>query len=163
MRFETLAVLTLASLATANRKPNPWDPLDVRSLKKCQAGCIQSTLPKLGDGKFVILQTPNEYFCASPDLKEWLRDEVFPCGVTACGRKVKLYAKRGMKWLRNTCPNLTFTEAEFSQPAGQPAGGASAGTPAEQPGAEHSGQPAAEPAGAEDPEAGDESHDDNDN
>lgn len=177
MRFETLAIFTFASLAVAN-KPNPWDPLDVRPLKRCQADCVKSTLPKLGEGKFVILQTPNEYFCASPDLKTWLRDDLFPCGAISCGRKTELYAKRksflifsnlttailaglagdtdtalfhtgGMTWLRNTCPTITFTESEFASPSGQPAGEAPTGSSGAEPSSEPSGSPEATPTGSE--------------
>ncbi|EHA56450.1 hypothetical protein MCOR27_009385 [Pyricularia oryzae] len=153
MRFETLAIFTFASLATATFAPNPWDPLDVRPLAKCQANCVRATLPKLGEGKFVILQTPNEYFCASPDLMTWLRDDLFTCGAAVCGRNTERFAKRGMMWLHATCPSIAFNEAELAPPAGAPAAGAPAGapsgSPAGQPGAEPSGAPAAAPAGPE--------------
>ncbi|TLD19985.1 hypothetical protein PspLS_09394 [Pyricularia sp. CBS 133598] len=120
MRFDIIAILSLATLATAtSRKSNPFQPVSLKGLKKCQAACVSATIGNLGHGNIAIMSTPAKDFCSQPDLKLWLVKEVFPCGQVTCGRKVRLYAKRGMKWLRKTCPGVTFVEADFMQPAPQ--------------------------------------------
>ncbi|KAI7910463.1 hypothetical protein M0657_011357 [Pyricularia oryzae] len=120
MRFDIIAVLSLATMATANsKKSDPYQPISLKGLKSCQAACISATIHSLGKGDIAIMSTPAMDFCSQPDLKLWLAKEVFPCGQVTCGRKVRLYAKRGMKWLRKTCPDVTFVEAELMQPAPQ--------------------------------------------